>query len=277
MCFLAWARACVLRVSAHVITSACLCRAPSPNLRPLLHTHPANARTQQALPGPLFNFSAYLGAIMATNAGHVFIVGTLLAWFGLFMPGIMVRRGAAPAKEGDALCLRAFGACPAGASSQLDSGRGVIAGSRLRYVARRRRDLDFAHPPPSQIIFGIMPYWGSFRNWAVYRRALPGFNAAGVGLIITSVFSLALGAMRVRSRRPSEGGWRVQRPGGPLPPSSCPPPTRGQLAPSPVPLPSLASPAPSPLNPHPVPSPRTRPSPRRPSASASSASPRLTS
>jgi hypothetical protein len=44
----------------------------------------------QALPGPLFNFSAYLGAIMAINSGHVFIVGTLLAWFGLFMPGILV-------------------------------------------------------------------------------------------------------------------------------------------------------------------------------------------
>ena len=46
----------------------------------------------QALPGPLFNFSAYLGAIMAMNTGYVFIVGTLLAWFGLFMPGIMVGR-----------------------------------------------------------------------------------------------------------------------------------------------------------------------------------------
>lgn len=45
----------------------------------------------QALPGPLFNFSAYLGAIMAVNAGYTFIVGTLLAWFGLFSPGIMVR------------------------------------------------------------------------------------------------------------------------------------------------------------------------------------------
>jgi hypothetical protein len=51
--------------------------------------------------------------------------------------------------------------------------------------------------PPPQIIFGIMPFWGTFRNWAVYKRALPGFNAAGVGLIITSVFSLTLGALQV--------------------------------------------------------------------------------
>jgi chromate transporter len=47
------------------------------------------------------------------------------------------------------------------------------------------------------IIFGILPFWGKFRAWAPYRRALPGFNAAGVGLIITSVFSLTLGAMEV--------------------------------------------------------------------------------
>eukprot|EP00878_Enallax_costatus_P038389 GHUV01043606.1.p1 GENE.GHUV01043606.1~~GHUV01043606.1.p1 ORF type:complete len:205 (+),score=11.55 GHUV01043606.1:184-798(+) len=44
----------------------------------------------QAMPGPLFNFSAYLGAIMAMRAGYVFIVGTLLAWFGLFGPGVML-------------------------------------------------------------------------------------------------------------------------------------------------------------------------------------------
>jgi chromate transport protein ChrA len=44
----------------------------------------------QALPGPLFNFASYLGAIMAMNRGYVFVVGSLLAWFGLFLPGIMV-------------------------------------------------------------------------------------------------------------------------------------------------------------------------------------------
>ena len=41
----------------------------------------------QALPGPLFNFSAYLGTIAAINMGYTFIVGALLAWFGLFLPG----------------------------------------------------------------------------------------------------------------------------------------------------------------------------------------------
>lgn len=94
----------------------------------------------QALPGPLFNFSAYLGAIMAMRAGYTFIIGTVLAWFGLFSPGIL-------------------------------------------------------------IVFGIMPFWGKFRQWAVYRRALPGLNAAGIGLIIASVFSLMFGALSVSAFR----------------------------------------------------------------------------
>ncbi len=42
------------------------------------------------MPGPLFNFSAYLGAIIAYNAGQPFIIGTVLAWFGLFAPGVML-------------------------------------------------------------------------------------------------------------------------------------------------------------------------------------------
>lgn len=44
----------------------------------------------QAMPGPLFNFSAYLGSIMAMRAGYTFIVGAVLAWFGLFSPGVLL-------------------------------------------------------------------------------------------------------------------------------------------------------------------------------------------
>uniref|UniRef100_A0A383W4R4 Chromate transporter n=1 Tax=Tetradesmus obliquus TaxID=3088 RepID=A0A383W4R4_TETOB len=90
----------------------------------------------QAMPGPLFNFSAYLGAIIAMRAGYSFAVGAVLAWFGLFGPGVL-------------------------------------------------------------LIFGIMPFWGKFRTWSMYRRALPGLNAAGVGLIVASVFSLTFGALSV--------------------------------------------------------------------------------
>ncbi|GAB4823068.1 hypothetical protein N2152v2_010114 [Parachlorella kessleri] len=87
----------------------------------------------QAMPGPLFNFAAYLGAVLAQNAGVFVLVGVALCWIGLFAPGII-------------------------------------------------------------LIFGILPWWGMFRQWQVYRRALPGLNSAAVGLIVTSVFQLTLSA-----------------------------------------------------------------------------------
>jgi len=85
----------------------------------------------QAMPGPLFNFSAYLGAIMAMRAGFSFIVGTAVCWVGLFAPGLL-------------------------------------------------------------LIYGTLPFWGSFRQLPVYRRALPGLNASAAGLVVAAVFSLFL-------------------------------------------------------------------------------------
>jgi len=87
----------------------------------------------QAMPGPLFNFSAYLGAVIAQNAKVFAMIGIIVCWVGLFAPGII-------------------------------------------------------------IIFAILPFWGSFRHFQLYRRALPGLNSAAVGLIITSVFQLTLDA-----------------------------------------------------------------------------------
>lgn len=87
----------------------------------------------QAMPGPLFNFAAYLGAVIAQNGGVFPILGIIICWVGLFAPGIM-------------------------------------------------------------LIFAILPYWGAFRKWKLYRHALPGLNSAAVGLIISSVFQLSLNA-----------------------------------------------------------------------------------
>ncbi|GLI64225.1 hypothetical protein VaNZ11_007423 [Volvox africanus] len=50
----------------------------------------------QAMPGPLFNFSAYLGAIIARRRGDLFLEGAVLAWFGLFSPGVMLMFGVLP-------------------------------------------------------------------------------------------------------------------------------------------------------------------------------------
>mmetsp|Transcript_13553 Transcript_13553/g.40981 ORF Transcript_13553/g.40981 Transcript_13553/m.40981 type:complete len:438 (+) Transcript_13553:118-1431(+) len=44
----------------------------------------------QALPGPLFNLAAYVGAIIAANAGMPSIVGIITCWLGLFSPGVMM-------------------------------------------------------------------------------------------------------------------------------------------------------------------------------------------
>jgi len=93
----------------------------------------AGLAVAQAMPGPLFNFSAYLGAVIAQNANVFAMAGIALCWIGLFSPGII-------------------------------------------------------------IIFAILPFWGVFRHWQMYRRALPGLNSAAVGLIITSVFQLTLNA-----------------------------------------------------------------------------------
>ena len=87
----------------------------------------------QAMPGPLFNFSAYLGAVIAQNAGVFAIAGIALCWVGLFAPGLL-------------------------------------------------------------IIFAILPFWGGFRAFKLYRTALPGLNSAAVGLIISSVFQLGTNA-----------------------------------------------------------------------------------
>ena len=48
------------------------------------------------MPGPLFNFSAYLGAIIAWNSGYNTMIGVVLAWFGLFGPGILLMFAALP-------------------------------------------------------------------------------------------------------------------------------------------------------------------------------------
>ena len=48
------------------------------------------------MPGPLFNFAPYLGCIIAIKFGYPFILGAVLAWFGLFSPGVMLMFGALP-------------------------------------------------------------------------------------------------------------------------------------------------------------------------------------
>jgi chromate transporter len=50
----------------------------------------AGLAVAQAMPGPLFNLAAYLGAVIAQNAGVLPLTGILICWVGLFAPGIIV-------------------------------------------------------------------------------------------------------------------------------------------------------------------------------------------
>ncbi|QDZ24088.1 chromate transport protein [Chloropicon primus] len=50
----------------------------------------AGLAAAQSMPGPMFNFSAYLGAVIAMNAGFGSFFGTLVCWVGLLAPGIML-------------------------------------------------------------------------------------------------------------------------------------------------------------------------------------------
>ncbi|CAI5522106.1 unnamed protein product [Closterium sp. Naga37s-1] len=106
----------------------------------------AGLALSQAIPGPLFNFAAYLGAVAIR--GPLFNFSALL---GAVMGGI----------QGLATCWIAI----------------------------------FA--PGVLIIIGVLPYWGQFRKWKLYKRATPGLNATGIGLIWASAFSLGLKAYKV--------------------------------------------------------------------------------
>ena len=50
----------------------------------------------QAMPGPLFNFAPYLGAVAAKRAGISPIIGIIVGWLGLNAPGILLYYGLLP-------------------------------------------------------------------------------------------------------------------------------------------------------------------------------------
>jgi chromate transport protein ChrA len=44
--------------------------------------------------------------------------------------------------------------------------------------------------PGIMLLYGLLPFWGSFRQNNAYRRALPGLSAAAVGLVVMAVFEM---------------------------------------------------------------------------------------
>mmetsp|Transcript_91889 Transcript_91889/g.163588 ORF Transcript_91889/g.163588 Transcript_91889/m.163588 type:complete len:460 (+) Transcript_91889:47-1426(+) len=97
----------------------------------------------QAMPGPLFNFAAFLGAAAGYKAFEdlgAAIAAAAVCWLGLFGPGVT-------------------------------------------------------------LIFGILPHWGRFRSNSTYKRALPGLNAAAVGLLVAALVQMAA-AVRETGTKP---------------------------------------------------------------------------
>ncbi|KAJ3115968.1 hypothetical protein HK100_001191 [Physocladia obscura] len=48
------------------------------------------------MPGPNFNFAAYCGALAYRSTGATSFVGALLAWIGIFLPGLLIKAGVLP-------------------------------------------------------------------------------------------------------------------------------------------------------------------------------------
>ena len=99
----------------------------------------------KALPGPLFNFAPYLGAVAGAGSSGKpgslnAVLGAFLGWLGLNSPGIL-------------------------------------------------------------LFYGLLPWWAGFRHFQVYRRMLPGLNAAAVGLVTSAAISLAI-SLRAQSPFP---------------------------------------------------------------------------
>jgi len=91
----------------------------------------AGLAAAQSMPGPLFNFSSYLGAVMAGRAGVNPVLGSFVCWLGMFGPGVM-------------------------------------------------------------LIFALLPFWGRFRNFALYKKMMPGLNSSAVGLVVSAMFKMLL-------------------------------------------------------------------------------------
>src|SRR5690606_8313118 len=50
----------------------------------------------QAMPGPNFNFAAFLGAAAMVNAGKNGIIGAILSYISIFLPGLLLKSAIIP-------------------------------------------------------------------------------------------------------------------------------------------------------------------------------------
>ena len=123
----------------------------------------------QGFPGPLFNLSAYLGAVIASRSSLHPVLGALVCWLGLFAPAFLLIFGGLP-----------WCPCP---STPLTT---------LQLSLER-------HPCDRHCCIR----WGKIRTLETYKKAMPGMNAAAAGLVVAAVFSL-YDKVRLNSPVPDE-------------------------------------------------------------------------
>jgi len=84
--------------------------------------------------------------------------------------------------------------CFLGVQLSLASGYPWVAGTMLCWLSLMG--------PGVVLLFGAMPLWGKLRSFSFYTRALPGLNAAAVGLLVSTIF-VVYGALEARSPWPA--------------------------------------------------------------------------
>ena len=123
----------------------------------------------QGFPGPLFNLSAYLGAVIASRSSLHPVLGALVCWLGLFAPAFLLIFGGLP-----------WSPCPSTPLTTLQL-------SLERHPCDRHCRIR----------------WGQIRTLETYKKAMPGMNAAAAGLVVAAVFSL-YDKVRLNSPVPDE-------------------------------------------------------------------------
>ena len=89
----------------------------------------------------------------------------------------------------------AAGSAVAGAGSSGKNGSlNAVLGAFLGWLG--------LNSPGILLFYGLLPWWASFRHFQVYRRMLPGLNAAAVGLVTSAAISLAI-SLRAASPFPN--------------------------------------------------------------------------
>ena len=108
----------------------------------------------QASPGPMFNFAAYLGAVMAQRAGKNVVAGALTCWTGLFGPGVTLIFGVLPF-WGYVRTFRVYQKMLPGLNA---SAVGLVVAAAMQMFLKVRENSPF---PKFAVVIGMLTLFGT--------------------------------------------------------------------------------------------------------------------